>query len=186
VPLCITAIGSKVTACVFRVGERGSFPFREARKSAHCSLSLPASPALSPGRYSRSPLRGAPIFPISSRSGIRQAAIPCRFSLERRIQALGYLFESHRARSEGEWLQDFVLLPEAGSFFHPAHRFGDQTIVVHLAPDARVRFSSRALVWVWGTFRASAGDPAGSKPLYTLELARVHPAGSEEIRQYFK
>ena len=64
------------------------------------------------------------------------------------VQALGYLFESHRARSEGEWLQDFVLLP--------------------------------------GTFRASAGDPAGSKPLYTLELARVHPAGSEEIRQYFK
>jgi len=102
------------------------------------------------------------------------------------VQALGYLFESHRARSEGEWLQDFVLLPEAGNLFHPAHRLGDQMITVHLAPDARVRFSSRALVWVWGTFRASAGDPAGLKPLYTLELARVHPAGSEEIRQYFK
>ena len=102
------------------------------------------------------------------------------------VQALGYLFDGDHARSEGERLRDFVLLPEAGNLFHPVHRLGDQMITVHLAPDARVRFSSRALVWVWGTFRAAVGDPAGAKPLYTLERARVHPASLEEIRRYFK
>jgi hypothetical protein len=54
------------------------------------------------------------------------------------------------AIGEGQWVQDFVLLPEAGNFLHPAHRFGDQMITVHLEPDTRVRFSSRALVWVGG------------------------------------
>jgi hypothetical protein len=102
------------------------------------------------------------------------------------VQALGYMVESDHATSEGEWVQDFVLLPEAGNIFHPAHRFGDQMITVHLTANARVRFSSRALVWVWGVFRASAGDPVGSKPLYTLERARIHSADRAEIRQYFK
>ena len=102
------------------------------------------------------------------------------------VQALGYMVESDHVNGEGEWVRDFVLLPEAGNLLHPAHRFGDQMITVHLAPDARVRFSRRALVWVWGTFRASAGGPAGSKPLYSLERARVHAADMEEIRQYFK
>jgi hypothetical protein len=79
-----------------------------------------------------------------------------------------------------------VLLPEAGNLLHPAHRFGDQMIAVHLVPDARVRFSARALVWVRGTFRASAGDPAGAEPVYTLDRARVQPASKDEIRKYFK
>jgi hypothetical protein len=39
---------------------------------------------------------------------------------------------------------------------------------------------------VWGTFRASAGDPVGPKPLYALERARVQPAETEQIRKYFK
>jgi hypothetical protein len=101
------------------------------------------------------------------------------------VQALGYIVEGDRAIGEGEWVQDFVLLPEAGDFLHPAHRFGDQMIAVHLEPDTRVRFSSRALVWVWGAFRASAGDPVGSKPLYALERARVQVAERGEILKYF-
>lgn len=102
------------------------------------------------------------------------------------VQALGYMVESDRVNGEGEWVRDFVLLPEAGNLLHPAHRFGDQMITVHLASDARVRFSRRALVWVWGTFRATAGDPAGSKPLYAIERARVQPADRGEILKYFK
>lgn len=103
-----------------------------------------------------------------------------------RAQALGYMVEGDRAIGEGRWVQDFVLLPEAGHFLHPAHRFGDQMITVHLEPDTRVRFSSRALVWVYGTFRASAGDPVGSKPLYALDRARVQAAERGEILKYFK
>jgi len=102
------------------------------------------------------------------------------------VQALGYTVESDHASGDGEFVQDFVLLPDAGNMLHPAHRFGDQMIAVHLDPDARARFSSRALVWVWGTFRATAGEPAGSKPLYTIERARVRPADRGEILKYFK
>ena len=102
------------------------------------------------------------------------------------VQALGYLFESDHARTRGESLQDFVLLPEAGNMLHPAHRFGDQMIAVRLDSGTRVTLPPRALVWVWGTLRASAGDPAGPQPLYALERARVQPAVSEEIRKYFK
>jgi hypothetical protein len=108
------------------------------------------------------------------------------FSAGARIQALGYMFESDHAMSEGEWVRDFVLLPEAGNIFHPAHRFGDQMIAVHLTPGGKVRFSSRALVWVWGTLRASAGDAVGPTPLYTLERARVQTADRGDITRYFK
>ena len=102
------------------------------------------------------------------------------------VQALGYMVESDHLNGEGESVRDFVLLPEAGNLLHPAHRFGDQMIAVHLAPDAGVRFSRRALVWVWGTFRASAGDPVGSVPLYSLERAHLQAANLEEISRYFK
>jgi hypothetical protein len=102
------------------------------------------------------------------------------------VRALGYMADGDRAFGEGEWVQDFVLLPEAGNLFDPAHRFGDQMIAVHLQPDARVRFSSKTLVWVWGTFQASPGDPDSERPLYTLERARTQPADKGEIRKYFK
>jgi hypothetical protein len=102
------------------------------------------------------------------------------------VQALGYMAEGDYACVEGHRVQDFVLLPDAGNVLHPAHRFGDQMIAVHLPRDARVQFRSRALVWVWGTFRACAGDPVGPKPLYTLEHARVQPAETEQIRKYYK
>jgi hypothetical protein len=102
------------------------------------------------------------------------------------VRALGYMADGDRALSEGEWVQNFVLLPGAGNLFDPAHRFGDQMIAVHLQPDARVRFSSKTLVWVWGTFRASQGDPDAEKPLYALEQARTQPADKGEIRKYFK
>ena len=61
------------------------------------------------------------------------------------VQALGYMVESGHVNGEGEWVRDFVLLPEAGNLLHPAHRFGDQMITVHLAPEARVRFSRMPL-----------------------------------------
>ena len=102
------------------------------------------------------------------------------------VLALGYMFEKDRALREGESVRDFVLLPEADHILHPAHRFGDQMIAVHVAPGSPVRFSSRALVWVWGSFRASAGDPLGSMPLYALERARVETADTGDIQKYFK
>ena len=103
-----------------------------------------------------------------------------------RVQALGYMMEGDWPIRTGEQVQEFVLLPDAGHLMHPAHRFGDQMIAVHLAAGRRVPFSPRRLVWVGGTLRASSGYPAGSHPLYDLEQAHVALASKSEIRRYFK
>ena len=103
-----------------------------------------------------------------------------------RVQALGYMMEDDRSMRAGEPVQDFILLPEAGNLLHPAQRFGDQMIAVHLPPGNPVQFTPRSLVWVGGTLRASSGDPAGSRPLYHLEQAQVALASKTDIRTYFR
>ena len=102
------------------------------------------------------------------------------------IRALGYMLDDDRVLRDGELVQDFVLLPDKGNLLHPMHRFGDQMVAIHLEDNSRMRFSSGALVWVWGTFRASPGDPAGRKPLYSLERAHAIPADKKDIRAYFR
>jgi hypothetical protein len=101
------------------------------------------------------------------------------------VQALGYMTDGDRPHAKGENVTDFALLPDRGNLIHPAHRFGDQMIAVHLRHGDRIPFSNMALVWVWGTLQASAGDPAGSKPLYALDQARCKPADKTEIHKYF-
>jgi hypothetical protein len=102
------------------------------------------------------------------------------------VQVLGYMADGDRPLREGEWVHDFFLLAEAGNLLHPAHRFGDHMIAVHLENDARVQFSSRSLVWAWGIFREVAGDPAGPTPLYSIEQAGARSADKSEIGKYFK
>jgi hypothetical protein len=102
------------------------------------------------------------------------------------IQALGYMVDGDQPAGKGEWVRDFVLLPEAGNLLHPAHRIPDQMIAVSLEDPKRIQFSPRALVWVWGNFRVSSERAVRSKPLYRLEQARVIPAGKGEIQRYFK
>jgi hypothetical protein len=109
-----------------------------------------------------------------------------RFSVEGSVQALGYMVESGRSLHTGDWVRDFVLLPEAGNLLHPAHRIPDQMTAVHLREGEQIQFSPRSLVWVWGTFRASSGDPAGSQPLYLLDQARTQFADKSDISKYFK
>ena len=102
------------------------------------------------------------------------------------VEVLGYMMDGNRTPANGEWVQEFTLLPEAGNPLHPAHRFGDQMIGVHLRDDARVRFSTHTLVWVWGSLQSLPGDPMGDKPLYTIEQARAELAARAEIRKYFR
>jgi hypothetical protein len=73
------------------------------------------------------------------------------------VQALGYMMDGDRSIRKDQWVQDFVLLPEAGNLMHPAHRIRDQMIAVHLEPDTRIQFSPRALVWAWGNLQAAGG-----------------------------
>jgi hypothetical protein len=102
------------------------------------------------------------------------------------VRALGYMMDGDRPIRDGERVQGFVLLPDAGNPVHPAHRFGDQMIDVRLQAGNEVRFSERSVVWVWGTLRMLPGDPSGHEPLYVLEQARTEPANKADIQKYFK
>ena len=105
-----------------------------------------------------------------------------QFSATASVQALGYMLESGPALRTGDWIQDFVLLPEAGNLLHPAHRIQDQMIAVRLREGEQIQFSPRSLVWVWGTFRASPRHPA----LYHLNQARAKRVDKSEIPKYFR
>ena len=109
-----------------------------------------------------------------------------RLSAESSTQALGYMVESDRLPHAGDWIRDFVLLPEAGNLLHPAHRIPDEMIAVRLREGEQIQFFPRSLVWVWGTFGASPGDPAGLQPLYHLDQARVQLAAKSDIPKYFR
>ena len=102
------------------------------------------------------------------------------------IRALGYMMDGEQPIRDGASVRSFVLLPDAGTFVHPAHRFGDQMIEVQLTAGDTIRFSERSLVWAWGTLRMLPGDPLGPKPLNILENARAQPTNTADIRAYFK
>jgi len=102
------------------------------------------------------------------------------------VQALGYMLDGDRPISKGEWVTEFMLLPEAGNLMHPAHRIRDQMIAIHLEDGKGIQFSPRALTWVWGSFGVSSQPSVRSKPLYTFERARVKPADRADIKRYFK
>lgn len=102
------------------------------------------------------------------------------------VRILGYMMDSGRPIRDGEPVQRFVLLPDAGNPLHPAHRFGDQMIDVRIGGGNRVSFSERSLVWVWGTLRMLSGDTSGHEPLYVLEDAHTNPADTADIQKYYK
>jgi hypothetical protein len=102
------------------------------------------------------------------------------------IQALGYMMDGAQSIRAGQLTKSFVLLPDAGNIMHAAHRFGDQTIAVRLRDRDTIKFSPKALVWVWGTLQSSPGDPTGSEPLYALGNARAELAPKADIDKYFR
>ena len=102
------------------------------------------------------------------------------------VQALGYMMDVDRSIAKDQWVQDFVLLPEAGTLFHPAHRIPDQMIAVHLEDGTRIQFSRRALFWVWGNLKPSAALGRRSEARYVIERAHAKPAEKSEIQRHFK
>lgn len=102
------------------------------------------------------------------------------------IRALGYAMDADRPMHDGERAGAFVLLPDAGTLIHPAHRFGDQMISVRLRAGDTFQFHAGELVWVHGTLRYLPGDSTGSIALYRLEQARVEPAHHGDIGRYFR
>jgi hypothetical protein len=102
------------------------------------------------------------------------------------VRALGYMMEDDKVIRPGDLVQRFFLLPYAGNLLDPAERFGDQMVSVRLREGDRLPFSPRQLIWVWGTFRTSRGDPSGPTPLYSLENARAQAADRADIALYFQ
>jgi len=102
------------------------------------------------------------------------------------IQVLGYMMEGAQSIRAGQPTKTFVLLPDAGNIMHAAHRFGDQTIAVHLRDRDTIKFAPKALVWVWGTLQSLPGDATGSEPLYALGNARAELAPKADIDKYFR
>ena len=102
------------------------------------------------------------------------------------MRALGYMMDGGRPVRDGERVQGFILLPDVGNAWHPAHRFGDEMIDVRLEAGNTVGFAERRLVWVWGTLKMLPGDPLGREPLYVLEHARSEPANQADIQKYFR
>jgi hypothetical protein len=96
------------------------------------------------------------------------------------------MMNGSRPVRDGQFIACFVLLPDAGSPVHPAHRFGDQMIEVRLRAGDTVRFSEGNLVWVSGSWRTLSGDPSGPTPLYGLGNAQVKPADKSDISKYFR
>jgi hypothetical protein len=101
-------------------------------------------------------------------------------------RVLGYMMDTDHPIQDGDAVDRFVLLPDAGSAVHPAHRFGDQMIDVQLRTGTAILFKEGSLVWVWGTWKAIAGDSAGDKPLYQLQEAQAKNVDEEEISKYFR
>jgi hypothetical protein len=101
-------------------------------------------------------------------------------------RVLGYMMHGDHPIQDGDAVDRFVLLPDAGSGVHPAHRFGDQMIEVQLRTGTAILFKEGSLVWVWGTWKVIAGDSAGGKPLYQLQEAVAKSVDTEEISKYFR
>ena len=102
------------------------------------------------------------------------------------VRALGYMADGDRVPREGEWVREFRLLPDTGNLLRLPHSHTDQMIAVHLDDGIRIRYSSKALVWVWGSLQALQEDARDARPLYTLERAHAQPAEKAEIRKYFQ
>jgi hypothetical protein len=99
---------------------------------------------------------------------------------------LGYMMNGNLPVRDGQLIESFVLLPDAGSPVHPAHRFGDQMIEVRLRTGDAVPFSEGNLVWVSGAWTILSGDPSGPTPLYVLGNAQVKRADKSDISKYFR
>jgi len=94
--------------------------------------------------------------------------------------------DDDQAVRDGTSVENFVLLPDAGTLLHPAHRHGDQMIAVRLKSGYTIRFAEGRLLWVWGTLRVLPGDTEGRDPLYVLEDARAELAMKADMAKYFR
>jgi hypothetical protein len=101
---------------------------------------------------------------------------------------LGYMMDGHmmdgqRSSRDGEQVNMFILLPEAGQFLHPAHRIPDRMVEVH--PPYAIVFRNRQLVWASGTLNRTFARRGDEKAAYAMSDAEVTPASDRDIGKWF-
>jgi len=107
---------------------------------------------------------------------LRQAATPPGD----RVRMLGSMMDGYRPVADGAPVAMFVLMPEAGHLFHPAHRVREQMVEVWLAKGMSVIHKDQDMVWVEGVLRRSEGRSA-----WAMTNAFIARAGDRAIAQWF-
>jgi hypothetical protein len=119
------------------------------------------------------------------RSGKSGRPIPFEIACGRpRARMLGYMMDGDNPSRDGDWVESFILLPEAGQLLHPAHRVPDQMVEVRLARPAAFRY--RRLVWVSGALARVSGRRGPDKALYTMVDSIVEDAEDRDIARCFR
>lgn len=101
-----------------------------------------------------------------------------------RVRILGYMVGEKRPVHDGEKVDIFLLLPEAGHFLHPSPRIPDQTVVVWSGYP--VFFRNRALVWVSGTLNRATRRSGNDQPEWAMTFADVSPAAERDIGMWLR
>jgi hypothetical protein len=79
----------------------------------------------------------------------------------RQVRMIGYMMDGYKPSRDGEQVNMFILLPEAGQFLHPAHRISNQ--MVEVRPTHPLAFRYRELVWASGILNRTFGEPGRRK-----------------------
>lgn len=101
-----------------------------------------------------------------------------------RVRILGYMMQEQTRASDGDKVDIFLLLPEAGNILRQPPRIPDQTIVVW--SSFPVFFRKRELVWASGTLSRTIRKSGRNQPDWAMTFAEVIPAASRDITNWLR
>jgi hypothetical protein len=94
-----------------------------------------------------------------------------------RVRMAGYMMDGHRPVPDGTAVTMFMLMPEAGQLFHPAHRTLDEMVEVWLPPGRTIPYKDRRMVSVEGSLRLTGA--------FAMVGAQVASADERDIANWF-
>jgi hypothetical protein len=120
---------------------------------------------------------------LEARNGSPLSFEDARWNSQPRVRMLGYMMDGYTASRDGDQVEMFILLPDAGQFLHPAHRVPKQMVEIWLSNS--VPFTFRRLVWTSGILARTPGRRDSDKALYVMKDASVEPATESDITRWF-
>jgi hypothetical protein len=103
----------------------------------------------------------------------------------RRVRLLGYMMDTDTVIPSRKKVSEFVLMPDAGTALHPAHREPDAMILIELLHGTITEFQHRQLVWAEGFLSPSACSNCDGEAAHVLREAHVTSADKGDIRKFF-